>query len=173
MNIKASFQIEIPKRGDMCAQGKEPLIPGMEIHSVLRESLEDQGLYERQDYCNFCWEQLCSQNTIIGSIWKSKIPFKNEAPNLPKQRDARAMSLLKEALMRNGKDDHAEAFILALYLARRRLMYFRQELVLEDGQAASVFEVADTEEMLCVRKISLSTLHIEKIQRELAIKFRS
>lgn len=173
MSVKTVFQIEIPKRGNSCMLGQEPLVPGMQIHSMLKEGAEE-GIYERQDYCPSCWQKISSQPDSIQDIrsaWKSRIPLKKEASDLPKQRDARAMYLLKEALKHNTKEDHDEAFILSLYLARKRLMYFRQELVLEDGQTATVYEVAETEEMLCVRKIA--NLDVEKVQRDLAAKFKA
>lgn len=174
MTIKSVFQVEIPKRGNCCAMGQETLGPGMEIYSVLKEG-QEEGIYERRDYCLACWDKMSKQNDLqdLRSSWKSKIPLKKEASQLPKQRDARAMCLLKEALTRNCHDNHAEAFILALYLARKRIIYLRQELILEDGQLASVYEVAETEEMLCVRKIALSNLEVEKTQRELAMKFKA
>lgn len=174
MVVKSPFQIEIPKRSNVCHQGKEPLLPGAEIYSTLKEGTIE-GTYERQDFCLTCWKQLAKENSHheVCSSWRSKIPLKKEASDLPKQRDARALCLLKEALKSNEPDDQAEAFVLTLYLARRRLLYFRQDLVLEDGQPASVCEVAETEEMLCIRKIALSHLQVEKIQQQLAKKFKA
>lgn len=174
MNHSAILHIEIPKRSIACTHCQERLTLGMEFHSTLKDS-SDEGCYIRQDYCLVCWEKLSSQIDleVIRSTWKSKIPTKKDASDLPKQRDARAMHLLKEALTRQGIDDYAEAFVLTMYLARKRLIYFRQDLLLEDGQKASLYEVAQTEEMLCVRRITLSTLQIEKIQVALAAKFKS
>lgn len=174
MSSHIAFQIEIPKRNTICTHCQKLLAPGMEFHSTLRGCSEEGGCI-RQDYCLNCWENLASQNALEAarSTWKSKVPTKKEASCLPKQRDARAMCLLREALLRNGIDDHGEAFVLTLYLARKRLIYFRQDLLLEDGQKASIYEVAQTEEMLCVRKVASSALQIEKIQRELAAKFKA
>jgi hypothetical protein len=173
MSSSPIFQIEIPKRGTVCACDQAPFTQGMELHSILTDAV-DEGVYIRKDYCMSCWEKISPQIISEGvrSIWKSKVPAKKGISDLPKQRDARAMYLLKEALLRQGVDDFAEAFILAMYLARKRLIYFRQDLILEDGQKASIYEVAQTEEMLCVRKIELSSLQIAKIQSGLAAKFK-
>ncbi|MBA3817143.1 MAG: hypothetical protein H0X29_11630 [Parachlamydiaceae bacterium] len=173
MSSSVVFQIEIPKRGSSCVLCQEHFGPGVEFHSTLKDS-PDQGIYLRQDYCLSCWKKATPQLDLelFRSTWKSKVPIKKETSDLPKQRDARAMYLLKEALKGDRVDDYAETFILAMYLARKRLIYFRQDLLLEDGQKAALYEVAQSEEMLCVRKVAPSTLHIEKIQIALAAKFK-
>lgn len=173
MSTPAIFHIEIPKRSSICVQCKKSFFSGMEFHSLLKEGIEE-GIYTRQDYCVFCWEKVSQQMTLedIRTTWKSKVPAKKAISDLPRQRDARAMYLLKEALLHNYIENVAEAFVLTMYLARKRLIYFRKDLILEDGQEASIYEVAQTEEMLCVRKVPLSTLHIDKIQSELASKFK-
>lgn len=173
MNHSAIFTIEIPKRNSVCARGQETLLPGMEFYSILKESSE--GGYIREDYCLACWKHISSEIDLnmIRSLWKSKVPTKKEVSELPKQRDARAMYLLKDALTRQSVQDYQEAFLLAMYLARKRLIYFRQDLILEDGYPASLYEVAETEEMLCVRKVNLSTLEIETLQPILAAKFKT
>lgn len=174
MSSLSIFKIEIPKRNSLCAQGQEPFTSDMEFYSVLRDGVEE-GVYIREDYCLKCWEKLSAENTLenIRSTWKSKVPVKKEVSELPKERDARAMYLLKEALLRQEPDDIAEAFILAMYLARKRIIYFRRDLVLADGQNASIYEVSQTEEMLCIPKMALSVLQIEKVQRALAVKFKN
>lgn len=173
MSTSAIFHIKIPRRSAACAQCQKSFISGMEFFSLLKEGAEE-GIYIRQDYCLMCWEKLAQQKTLedVRTTWKSKIPAKKEVSDLPRQRDARAMYLLKEALLRDGIENDAEAFVLTMYLARKRLIYFRRDLVLKDGQEASIYEVAQTEEMLCVRKVPLSTLQIDKIQCELALKFK-
>lgn len=173
MNTSAIFHIEIPKRSAMCTHCQKFFTPGMEFHSILKEGTEE-GVYIRQDYCLACWDSLTKQMTYedVRTTWKSKIPAKKDVSDLPRQRDARAMYLLKEALLRDGVENYAEAFVLTMYLARKRLIYFRRDLILGDGQEASIYEVAQSEETLCVRKVPLSTLQIDKIQSELASKFK-
>jgi len=161
------FQIDIPKRASCCFKGGEPLTHGSEYCSALIKN-EDES-YQRQDYCLTCWKEI--QNHLASHSWKSAVPLKKEASELPKHRDDRAFYLLKEALSSPHHDQNiAEAFILALYLARRRLIYLRQEIHQEGKLPVNVYEVAETEEMLCVPKISISALEVEKIQVALAKK---
>jgi hypothetical protein len=171
MSINAPFHIDIPKRGQHCSLGNETFIPGAEIQSALKETTA--GAYERHDYCLSCWEKLGSQNVHKGfsTSWRSKMALKRIVSDLPKQREARAMAMLKAALLRAEQLDIEEAFVLSLYLARKRLLFFRQEMVLESGERAFLYEAAESEEMLCVLQISLSSLEVEKIKNELASKF--
>lgn len=171
MSSKGAFQIVIPRRAPTCSRAFEPFTPGMEFHSVLKEG--DDGEYVRLDYCLKCWEKHREESAQeqIASSWESTVPLKKEASDLPKQRDARALYLLKETLNHSDSDSIAEAFVLSLYLARRRRLLSRQEMKLADGRPAMVYEVAETEEMLCVPKLPLSELQVEKVQQALAKKF--
>lgn len=172
MSIKTPFQIEIPKRGRHCALGQEELASGMEILSALKDGVD--GIYERRDFCLSCWETLSAQNANkeFSTVWRSKIPSKRDVSDLPKQRDARAMVLLKSALQADEQLYREEAFVLSLYLARKRLIFFRQAMTLDDGQKANLYECAESEEMLCIRQIALSKLEVDRIQQELAAKFK-
>ena len=173
MTLKTSpFQIEIPRRAACCAQGGEPFQKGCEYYSTLVEGA-DEGQYERRDYCLKCAVEMLKENAFenVRSLWKSAIPPQKVPSDLPKQREAQALVLLKEALSNHGADAYAEAFVLALYLARRRRIFLRQEITLQDGKNGLIYEVAETEEMLCIPKIALSDLQVEKIQSELAKKF--
>lgn len=168
------FQIEIPKRASQCLKGGELLVQGMDYYSALIRS-ENEQVYLRQDYCPKCWEQEGGSQSAqaMNSSWKSMVPLKKEGSELPKRRDERALYLLKDILSSQlSPDTMEEAFVLALYLARRRLIYLRQEMK-RGGKPFCIYEVAETEEMLCVPKISLSDLQVEKVQLELARKFNA
>jgi hypothetical protein len=165
------FHIEIPKRSSCCVKGGESLNPGSDYYSVLIKG-DEEGVYQRQDYCVNCWSQ-AEQVPSGRSVWKSRVPIKKEGSELPKQRDARALYLLKELLTNQiTPTANAEAFVLALYLARRRLIVLRREVEREGQPPLSIYEVLETEEMVCVPKLSLSQLHVEQIQAELAKKFK-
>lgn len=172
MKAKHTFQVDIPRRAACCARGQEEFLPGMEFYSVLDEG-DEKGQFQRFDYCPLCWSQLDvhAQHPKLISYWKSKVPAKKLADDLPKQRDARVLALLKAAVQ-HGQAGHDEAFVLALYLARRRLIVLRQELTLPEGGAASLYEVVESEEMLCVPRMPLSELQVEKIQQSLAAQLR-
>lgn len=167
------FAIEIPKRAACCAKGGEPLLQGADYYSALVKD-EAADAYQRQDYCVACWEKAGEHGVspAVCSSWKSTIPLKKGASELPKRRDERALYLLKQALAdQDSPYAVEEAFVLALFLARRRLIFLRQEIKREGKFPMSIYEVAETEEMLCVPKISLSDLQVEKVQLDLAKKF--
>jgi hypothetical protein len=166
------FQIEVPKRASSCCKGGEIFLPGAEYFSVLVKCSDE--MYRRQDYCLTCWESNGEISKNAASSWRSSVPLKKEGSELPKQRDARAFYLLKEATSSPYNDASiAEAFVLSLYLARRRLICLRQEIHQEGKLPLCLYEVAETEEMLCVPKISISDLQVEIIQIELAKKFNA
>ncbi len=170
--MKTPYLFEIPRRAPACALGKEPFTAGMEYYSTL-ETLQDSGL-ERKDYCVSCWDNAAHKELLNKSLshWKSKVQGKKDEHPLPQDRTERALELLRRALANVEETSHEEAFVLALYLARRRKLYLRQELQQANGEWISLYEVAATEEMLAVKKIALSSLQTEKVQTSLAHKFR-
>ena len=161
------LQLEIPRRNTVCAKGQEKFSPGTDYYSTLTES--NTGDWQRQDFCHVCWdasEHEAAKNA--GGYWKSKVPLKQEVAPLSQNRNVRILELLKERLSSGSEDNRAEAFVLALFLARARVVYLRQELQQEDGSFVNLYEVAATEEMLAVKKINLSQLEVGKIQAQLA-----
>ncbi|HEV8051940.1 MAG TPA: hypothetical protein VGP47_05550 [Parachlamydiaceae bacterium] len=169
------FQIEIPKRASCCVKGGELFLQGEEYYSSLVR-VENEEVYQRLDYCPVCWEKTADLQASqhMSSSWKSTVPLKKEASELPKRRDDRALYLLKEVLAgQESNSSIAEAFVLALYLARRRLVFLRQEVKREGKLPLCVYEVAETEEMLCVPKLSIADLQVEKVQLDLAKKFNA
>lgn len=163
------FQLEIPRRGNVCARGNEPLTPGMEYFSVLVEDPE-LGL-KRVDYCPACWS-VAKNEVKARSQWKAKVLFKKEEAPIHLNRDERIMYLFKESMKADTPESHAETFVLALFLARRRLMYLRQEVKQDDGTIVQIYEDAATEEMYTIRKVDLSQLQISTIQLEVAKKLK-
>lgn len=158
--------IDIPRRGHYCALGNEPLKEGTIYYSLLEEGETD---IVRRDYCPVCWEKISIKGQR--AYWKSRV--------LPKKREAHkavdfshyAFLLLKEALHNNTEEAQEEAFVLALFLARKRQLHLRDEIEREAGERYFLYEVAATEEMLAVKKLDLSTLKTEKVQDNLAKKF--
>lgn len=171
--MKAPYLIDIPRRAAICANDGSPLLKGKEYFSMLVEGAKE-GTLERRDYCYECGMQLLKSKAFENAVsyWKSAIPAKKEPSDLPKEREAQAFLLLKEVLGSKEPTAISQAFVLALYLARRRRLILRQEITLADGQPALVYEATATEEMLCVPKIALSELQVEKVQNELAAKFK-
>lgn len=173
MNTKMLFQMEIPRRSHQCVKGQELLAPDVEYFSVLLENGE--GSLQRQDYCSACWQASRTLESFshVKGYWKARVASKKDNFELAHalSRDEKAFQLLKHALSANSEDAFEEAFVLALYLARRRLIILRQKIRHDNGSEIYLYEVTATEEMLAVKKIELSSIKIEKIQLQLAAKF--
>ena len=173
---KPSFNLDIPKRSSSCSKGGETFHPGTEYHSILLEISHDQ--YQRQDFCSACWdnytrEELLGQAT---SHWKAQVivSAKQNDKGLPKQdqiQDDQLVALFKNGLESDKNEDHAEAFVLALYLARKKIIVLREQFE-QENQTVFLYEIASTEEMIPVKKIALSELQIAAIQQRLATKLR-
>lgn len=170
MAKQSLLQLEIPRRGRHCALGGENLSPGMEYYSILIE--QDQG-FLRQDFCLPCWEKTKEESIAkASSHWKSKVPAKLELDTMHLEQDEKAIYLLKEALEKKTAEDDAQAFILALYLARKKQITLRDEII-QEGQKVNLYEDVATEEIFCVRNMELSQLQIQKIQQELAKQLKN
>lgn len=167
------FQLEIPRRANHCVQGNEGLLPGMEYYSILIPE-NDKG-YQRHDFCLSCWETSGKEkySHAVKTAWRAKVASKQEVEDLStKTRDEKAFHLLKEALQKGDEENWAEIFILALYLARRRILYLRQEIAQPDDSTVCIYEVAATEEMWTIKRRSLTSVDIEQIQEKIAQKLR-
>lgn len=165
------IHLEIPKRGPRCTLGQETFEPSMEYHSVVLTN-DGEGLV-RQDYCSGCWAHLDRKALLATtqSHWKSIVPPKKAASSAPQTRDEKAFRLLHEAL-ESTDADKSEAFVMALFLARRKLIKACDDIVLDNGIPATLYEIQETEEILCVPKIKLSDLQIETLQASIAQKLK-
>jgi len=164
---KIPFQLEIPKRSHTCSSKGETFVPGAEYYSIVLDG--DAGLLQRRDFCTGCWENSAKKEWLpeARSNWKSVVPKKAEVPKKVEKNEEHVLELLKEALNAEGSEAQAEAFLLALYLARKKQIYLRQQLKDANGELISLYEVAATEEMLCVRRCALSALQMDSIQKRL------
>lgn len=169
------FHIQIPKRSKVCFLGQEILSPGMDYYSLLIENNTHE--YERQDFCALCWSKFLDTpdpgKKTLGKHWKSKVPTKKDAPQVPQNRDEQILSLLRSSLTGDMPEDRDESFVLALYLARKRFMLLRKEIAQEDRSIIQLYEIPETEEMILIPKIELSSLQIETIQLKIAKKLQT
>lgn len=150
--------LKIPRRTATCHSNGELFKPGMEFISHLYEI--EKGEVVRKDFCLAC---AATEKGVPRGLWKGKVPHPKEK-KLPLERNARALELLRRAL--EDGQVAPEAFVLALYLARARLIAARQEF-----EGKILYEVLATEEMLAVPRVPLSQLEIAKIQTRLAQQF--
>lgn len=171
--MKSLFQIEIPRRGPSCVKGFETLQPGMDYFSVLQED-EHVGL-KRQDFCPICWEASAKEEALANgrTHWKSKVSTKKDDKFLSMNRDERVLELLRETLQQTHEEALTECFVLALYLARKRIMALRQELKQEDGSYINLYEILASEEMIAVKRVELSSMQTDKIQLKLASRLKN
>lgn len=155
--------IAIPRRGFRCVKDQKPFKQGFGYFSVLEEH---KGSYQREDYCEECWEQMAKERQ--GKIfWKAFLEPKAATGTIDGQKDQRALFLLKEMILKGAEEEKAQLFILALYLARRKKIVLRQQLT-EAQAIVQLYEDVETEEILPVPKIPLSQLDIITLQQQLA-----
>lgn len=141
--------IEIPRRQRQCIRGQEPFVQGMPY--VSRLTLIKEGEYTRDDFCLACWEKESDKGYIS---WKGEVPRKT-AVEKKTDRLEKGLEILKQNLESDAAIDHKEAFLLALYLQRKKWLLARGEFR-RKGQEKLLFEVAHTEEMIEVPKIALT-----------------
>ena len=154
--------LEIPSRHLACEGCKEIFSSGMMYNSILqiRQSLI------RKDYCQKCWTP--EKNEAWDSHWKSKVPNKKKGKEKNIDKEASALALLRILAKEEEEESQQKAFILGLYLARKRKLYLRQEL-----EAHFLYEDPAAEEMFGIKKFDPSKLNIEKIQHEIAEKLQN
>lgn len=158
------FSIDIPRRGRICSQGGESFEPGIEYYSLLIE--QENEKWQRLDFCVACWPEAYQKwADKLHTHWKSRVPQGQQKKDNT-SRNEKALELLRIALQ---NEDHAEAFVLALFLVRSRVLASRQQMQ-HEGKPVILYEVLATEEMLPVQQIPLSQLQVDKLQAELANK---
>lgn len=166
------IQIQIPKRSKICMAGLEPLDAGTDYFSVLSENQNKE--YERQDFCSVCFTKFSTNNNLsLAKYWKSKVPLKKETVVIPSTKNEQILNLLKNSLEQNSPTDEMKSFVLAVFLARKRFMSLRKEVKQEDGTTLQIYEIPETEEMILVKKIAISTLQIEEIRAQIATQLKS
>lgn len=164
---------DIPHRLRHCCWGQEVFTPGMEYLSLLES--DHQGKYLRKDYCVPCWKKFSSEvdhDKGHHIYWKSHIPVKKQEPEHSLRRDERALELLKGICQKESVEDASQAYVLALLLSKNRKLLLRQEIKQDNGIPLQFYEVAATEEMLCIKKVPLSSIQAEQIQQILAEKLQ-
>ena len=177
--MNSLVQLHIPKRQKQCADQGEPLLPGMEIYSLLLDSGDERQL-ARRDFCSACWSAKrleASARPDSRGYWKSKIEVKKAIEG--SSRIDRAITLLKELLrsleFEKGEsvneqqflDKEGEVFVLSLFLARAKALALRQEFE-KNGLSYQLFEILRNEEFITVKVVRLSHLEIDRLQKSLA-----
>lgn len=150
------LQTDIPRRSNCCQKCNNAFRPNDLYFSMLFKTC-------RQDFCQSCWNDFDRSNCLC--YWKASVPIRKCSINPPLSKQDRYLSLLKGAIEHNSD----EAYLLALYLVRKKVLLSRKEY-LQGADIFSLFEIASTEEMLTIKKASLSDGNLEALTSGLALK---
>jgi hypothetical protein len=141
------MKITIPKRSTACQVCQKPFEAGQEIVSQLMED------FSRKDACLNCLTPAPKTTT-----WKQKYQQKLLLKQDDRDEAARAWELLQTT------KDLEEAYILALYLIRKKILAKRNK--------EGLYEHLETGEMAMVEDVDLKKLVIPEIHARLQIKLR-
>lgn len=155
----------IPRRSRSCSRTKKKFEPGAEYISIISEG-EKEGHFHREDILYDYWKDHEEPELLekARSTWRALVPSGPDVPKEPEELLERAVELFFEY---SEKDDRLRAFILALFLARKKVFIFRQEIIHQD-HPAYLFEVVDTEEIVCLPVMKPRQEQIREIQDELS-----
>lgn len=156
-----SMRIVIPRRAGACLKCGQGMEEQGEYYSILDTSEEYP---QRFDYCIPCWEKGAKLESGGSSrtYWKSKVPLKKERKEVTLTKDEKALELLEELVSSDQEEDANLAFVLALYLERRKQIAKRK-----DVKEVTIYEVLETEEILAVKKVDVRVLPIVEIQKQI------
>lgn len=137
----------LPRRASKCFLKEEPFLPGSSLISLVIPKKEG---FLRRDYCLHCWESVKEEKG--SSFWKVILPKKaEESKSLS---DLQALELFCSLL---GKEKEL-AFVLALYLERKKFLTKRRE-----GEEELIFENNENGELYIVEKVPSKLLDFKKI----------
>ncbi|MCB1113632.1 MAG: hypothetical protein KDK62_02635 [Chlamydiia bacterium] len=138
--------VEIPRRARKCARDESPFHAGTPYFSRLIPLKE--GRYEREDFCEACWKE---ESPSPGSIsWKGEVP-KKTAKDKREDKIEGWFELLEQLLESTEEQSQKQAYLLALFLKRKRALAERGML-----EGNHLFEVIETEEAILVPKVKLT-----------------
>lgn len=155
------LQATIPRRQRHCVGCQKPFVDKQEYHSTLGD--EENGQFLRRDFCRACYQnEVAAEKPAV--TWKGIVASSAVKKDPSTDHITRLLEQLKET---QGKPGQAtEAFFLALYLARKKAIIFRHEILNTDGRALWIYEVMATEEMLTVEKVPITKLQGAHLQKE-------
>lgn len=156
------LNFSIPRRGRSCAHSGQKLEPGAEYLSILTEGASE-GELVREDILYSWWQEHGSTAELEAakSSWRGKVPACEGSPVTKEEYLERAFELLYEYLK---AEERIKAFLVALYLARKKKLLLRQEMVAE-GRTTYLYEVAETEEIIPIEVVEPSADDIENLQK--------
>lgn len=160
-----SFLIEIPKRSRSCSQCQESFALGDEYCSLLKKDEKLNIL--RFEYCAACWPMLNLSEKVF---WKARVQAIKALPLSDRTRDERALELFRDPRSQDSEELQEEAFVLALFLLRKKRIAFRQKMT---DPPLDVYEILEMEELVAIKPMALASLNIDAIQKRIALKLSS
>ncbi|MBQ9874225.1 MAG: hypothetical protein IJM30_07155 [Thermoguttaceae bacterium] len=155
-----------PKPSRRCAETGRPFVPGEKIYSTL---YEEDGAVKRRDVCAAAWRSGSRPKNVLAR-W-STIVRDEDAANKPKLAPNEALTALFVSLA-DKPDQAALRYVLALLLARRRVLRFDYD---ENATFRSASENADSIYVYSPRNeigysvpvVEMSPERIEEVQARL------
>ncbi len=165
--ISRFFKFEIPKMGPCCVHCRMKWDDGAVCHSSIYEGPE--GHWIRQDVCHLCQEYLL-RNSEERFFWQARVAAKPKKEMPSFEPINKAIELLRCSLTDN-RVSAGEAFVLALFLKRKKKLIEKKEIVSPSGEICVLYEDPCSDEAFAIPKLNLDSLEVEKIQQELKLKF--
>lgn len=151
--------IKIPRRKRHCDICKAVFSYTSPYDTVLIE--ENEG-WNRLDYCSKCWSPHLKEGAK--SHWRALVPAKNESTAPDENSFLNLVDHLRFFLEKGSNP--SQAFILALYLLRKKVLQKRQELE-HEGMLVTLYEVKNSDEILVVPHVDITNLDAAQLQNEL------
>ena len=123
--------------------------------------LEEQEEWLRSDVCMGCYVPR------EGIVWKSRIPQQETETRDDRALLEKAWELLLHLIDKPEYELQEEAFLLALYLARKKILAQRKEKMEHEGRSWCLYEHLETSEMVLVPKVNPLKLPIPAVQKRL------
>lgn len=172
MTTRTFYKVEVPKRSYECAGNKEPLEPGSDCYSLLFDHEKEEGQFTRKDYCPACFEAAKESLKSAVTHWKARVPERAKEENIFRTKEEKALILLKELIESCDDQKCQEAFILALFLARQKVIALRREVMQEEGALFQLYEALESDEIYLVKKPNIATIPVSEVQKTLSESLR-
>jgi len=157
--------MEVPKRERFCLNCKTAFKADMSyISSVNSESYD---CWQRQDFCKACWEEGALQKPLSVASWRSEVPKRQEELDLELEKNEQALGLLLNFY--DGKNPGItaeEAFFLALYLVRKKILIVKNTIKTK-ALSRSSFLVKKTGQELLLSPIAWKSIDPLAMQKRL------
>jgi hypothetical protein len=124
----------------------------------------DEGEYQRQDFCEKCWNK---EDRAL-STWKT-IFIVPPPPAEEAVKKENAESLLRKLMARENDEDLNAIFILTVMLERKKILVERDIQKTEDGRKMRVYEHRKTGESFMVIDPELKLGELEQVQEEVVV----